>query len=62
MITHAPFRVGEVQNVEDSSAPDDKITGEEEKVLQSFVVDDIADEPYQGGDDDVDCYEAEHNS
>lgn len=57
-LTHAPFRVGEVQNVDNSSAPDE--TTEDEK-LQSTVVDDVAEEPYQGGDDDVDCYEGEYN-
>ncbi|KAF7537670.1 hypothetical protein G7054_g3546 [Neopestalotiopsis clavispora] len=58
-LTHAPYRVGEVQSVNDSSAPDE--TTEEEK-LQSLVVDDIDEKPYQGGDDDVDCFEEGYNS
>ncbi|KAI9146879.1 hypothetical protein HJFPF1_13447 [Paramyrothecium foliicola] len=58
-LTHGPFRVGEVQNIDNSHPPDG--TTEEEQ-LRSIVVDDIAEEPYQGGDDSVDCYEEGYNS
>ncbi|KAI0171207.1 hypothetical protein BJ166DRAFT_518147 [Pestalotiopsis sp. NC0098] len=57
-LTHAPFRKGEVQNVDNSSAPDETT----KEKLQSTVVDEIAEEPYQGGDDDVDCFEKDYNS
>ncbi|KAL7916499.1 hypothetical protein GGI35DRAFT_433218 [Trichoderma velutinum] len=56
-MTHAPFRKGEVQSV-----GDDEGTEIQDEVpvtmIEAVVVDDIDEEPYQGGDEDVDKEEA----
>ncbi|KAK2593622.1 hypothetical protein QQS21_008670 [Conoideocrella luteorostrata] len=56
-MAHAPFRKGEVQSVGDDNGTESR---DEAPVtmIETVVVDDIDEEPYQGGDEDVDKEEA----
>lgn len=56
-LTHAPFRKGEVQSVGNDYGTE---TRDEAPVImiETVVVDDVDEEPYQGGDEDVDKEEA----
>lgn len=50
-ITHRPFRKGEVQSVQKDGHKESEDSARE---IDGIVVDDIAEEPYQGGGNDVD--------
>lgn len=50
-ITHRPFRKGEVQSIQKEG---DKESEDSAREIDGIVVDDIAEEPYQSGDNDVD--------
>ncbi|QYS93022.1 hypothetical protein H0G86_000412 [Trichoderma simmonsii] len=56
-MTHAPFRKGEVQSVGDDDRTEIQ-DGETGAMIETVVVDDIDEEPYEGGDEDVDREEA----
>lgn len=50
-ISHRPFRKGEVQSVPQDGSKESEDGASE---VDGIIVDDIAEEPYQGGDEDVD--------
>lgn len=56
-MAHAPFRKGEVQSVGNDHGTESR-DGAPVIMIETVVVDDINEEPYQGGDEDVDKEEA----
>ncbi|KAL6835931.1 hypothetical protein J3E69DRAFT_319917 [Trichoderma sp. SZMC 28015] len=52
-MTHAPFRKGEVQSVGDDDETEIQ-GGAPVTMIETVVVDDIDEEPYKGGDEEVD--------
>jgi hypothetical protein len=57
-MAHAPFRKGEVQSVGVDNGTEFRDDASSVTMIEAVVVDDIDEEPYQGGDEEVDKEEA----